>query len=197
MKVEQILALALGPLLTAAIAGLGVLLQEWRTQRRWENRERLILEHGLHEVSFIAQWSQAHATLADGDPERDHRVARALADLERAYLSVEEKLRAVQAERPERSDLVSFGRSLLLLGVRRRWARAVRVTYYLGLGWVAVSSVVMMTVDAGTGLAAQVLIAVLLTSVYALPVWGLHRLTRWLDRPAGSPVPGPSVAVAS
>lgn len=63
-------------------------------------------------MSFIAQWSQAHATLAEGDPERDVRIARA-------------------------------------------------------------------------------------TAVYALPVWGLHRLTRWLDQPAGTPVPAPAPVPAS
>lgn len=182
MELTDVAVVVIGPLLTAAVAGIGVLINEWRTQRRWEVRQRAILERGLQEVTFIGQWSAAYGSISADDPQRDARVGRALADLERTYREVENGLNCARDDRPERWDLASSLRLVALRGVQRPGARIVRALYYLGLVWVVFASITMLAVDVDGGLTFQVLTAATLTLAYSLPVWALHRWARWLDR---------------
>lgn len=182
MEQADLAIVAMGPLLTAMAAGIGVLIKEWRVQRRWEVRQRTILEVGLQEVTFIGQWSTTYASVSADDPQRDVRIARALADLERAYRGVEEGLISVRDERPERWDLASFLRVLALRGLHRRGAKVIRAFYYVGVVWILFASIIMMAVDSEAGWVYRVAVTVAVTLVYSLPVWGLYRWAVWLER---------------
>ena len=188
MSQEVVIAL-LSPLITAAVAGLGLLLKEWRDNRRWEHRRAGVLDRGTRQVAFIAGWLTAYGNLGEEDarsPEHRAHLERARSDLDAVYASVNAQVEEVEAHRPARTTWASLASSLLLLGVRRPWAKVVRVAY-LGVLLLALSLGLMMATlsveGSDVGWLAQVGIAVAFTVFYLVPAGLLHVLARFLDRP--------------
>jgi hypothetical protein len=194
----DIVVALVGPLLTALLAGTGLLIKEWRTRRRWEHRRDEILEQGRRRVAFISDWVVAYDNLKVPEQERTSVLARARADLDELYDTVAAQTRAAVAQRPQRRSRQDYARSLLLTGIRRPRAKVSRVVYLTVLAFALLSGVLMTTLSfSGDELPflAELGVAVFATGLYLIPAWLLHVLTRHLDRPSpGTLVPGDVIA---
>ncbi|GAA5163867.1 hypothetical protein [Ornithinimicrobium tianjinense] len=192
MSQEIVIAL-LSPLITAAVAGLGLLLKEWRDNRRWEHRRAAVLDQGTRQVAFIAGWLTAYGNLGEEQrgPEHGAHLERARSDLDAVYASVNAQVAEVEAHRPARTTWATLASSLLLLGVRRPWAKVVRVLY-LGVVLLALSLGLMMgtiSMDgSGISVLAQLGISAAFTAFLLVPGGLLYVLARFLDRPPRSAV---------
>jgi hypothetical protein len=182
----ELVVAVVGPLLTAVLAGSGLLLKEWRNRRRWEHRRNEILEQGRREVAFISDWVLAYDNLKVPDPDREPLVARARRDLDELYDSVTSKTRQAAEQQPARRSRVAYLRSVLLVGVRRPWAKVSRVLYLATLGFALMSGALLVSFsigDTGIALGTAVGTAVFITGFLLIPAALLHVLTRYLDRP--------------
>lgn len=196
---EELVGQAVAPVVTAALAGVAVLLRDWRLSKRWEQQRDRIVAQGRADVGYINDWLVAHGQVAAADPDAEARTTRAVKDLERSYIAVSRQIALAEAARPEGKSGQSRVRSLLLRGLTRPWARVVRVAYYLDC---AVSAFFLMffipsIFDSSDSYSpsTSLLGTAMATVVFALPVILLHRLARRLERGASTPVepPGPVV----
>lgn len=182
----DLLGQVLSPLMTAALAGLAVLLRDWRQSRRWEHRRDRILTQGRAEIGYIQDWLEAYGQVSAADPAAESRTTRAVTDLERSYAGVWRELARAEAERPGHRSMSWWVSVLLLRGVRRPWARLVRVVYLVSLVGAVLAAVVWIPLGIDYGdpdVAFEVVVAVLTTGLLAVPVALLHWLARSLDRP--------------
>lgn len=191
---QDLLIVVLSPIITAAVAGLGLLIKEWRDNRRWEHRRSQVLDQGTKQVTFIASWLTAYSTLGEDQrhsPEHRAHLDRARTDLDEVYESVNARVEEVERQRPVRTTWASLISSVLLLGVRRPWAKVVRVAY-LGVLTMALALGLLMATTSvegsGLGWLWQVGLSVAFTAFYLVPAGLLHVLARFLDRPPRSAV---------
>lgn len=194
----QVIATIVGPVLTAALAGLGLLLKEWRTRRRWEHRRDEILDQGRKQVAFISDWVVAYGHVTGPGGSQEAPLTQARRDLDAIYEQVATQTRSAAEQRPDRRTRADYVSILLLRGVRRPWARVSRVFYFAFLGTAVFSGVIMTTfsfTDDELPFVQQLAAAVMVTGVYLVPVALLHVLTRHLDRPRGGPRLAPDAGV--
>ncbi|WP_152189777.1 hypothetical protein [Georgenia satyanarayanai] len=202
---DDIVIAVVSPLLTAVLAGVGLLVKEWRLERQWEHRRNEILDDGRKRVQFISEWATAYGELALTEPERQ-LLATAREDLAALYRSVWEQAEGLAQERPERRSVRGYTASILLAGVRRPWARVVRALYFVSvlaaLSMTAVTIAVSFEMQ-GTSAVSTIVVTVIFTAILFLPAVGLHALVRVLNRPdrgsrrGGAPPPGYSPALAA
>ncbi|MDO5740634.1 MAG: hypothetical protein Q4P07_10850 [Ornithinimicrobium sp.] len=177
-----------GPLLTAVLAGLGVLIKEWRTRRQWEHRRDEIIDQGRKQVAFISDWATAYGNLDVSSGDRSEPLRQAQQDLDALYRSVANQIDKTARQRPQRRGPEFYATWIFLTRVRRPWARVSRVFYLLALGWALFSGLIMALFSVNDDeypLSAELAIAFSVTLVYLVPVALLHILTRNLDRPPG------------
>ncbi|MFK5647505.1 hypothetical protein ACI3ET_13380 [Ornithinimicrobium sp. LYQ121] len=176
-----------GPLLTALLAGVGLLLKEWRTRRRWEHRRDEIIEQGRRQVAFISDWVVAYDTLKVPDQDREPLLDRARHDLDEIYDSVAAQTRATAEQRPARRSREAYVRSVLLLGVRRPWAKISRILYLAALAYALLSGALLAGFtlsDDEMPFYTEIGVAIFVTGFSLIPAALLHVLTRYLDRPS-------------
>ncbi|WP_122262719.1 hypothetical protein [Ornithinimicrobium cerasi] len=178
-----------GPLLTALLAGAGILLKGWRSRRRWEHRRDEIIEQGRRQVAFISDWVAAFDHLTMPETDRTSATARAQRDLEAVYVAVTTQTRTLVEHRPVRRTRADYARIVLLSGVRRPWAKVSRVAYLAVLAFALLSGALMTSLSFGLDdvpLSGEIGIAVFATGLYLAPAAVLHVVTRYLDRPGGN-----------
>lgn len=174
------------PLLTAALAAVGLLVKEWRQERRWEYRRDTLLEQSRKRVGFISEWAAAYERLAGERPDPDLPLTRAREDLSALYDTVSERLERLAEQRPRRRSVRSYARSILLTRVRRPWARAVRLIYYTSLVLALLLTLIVVPISfqqEDLPVLGQVAVLAIAVAIYFLPAVALHAVTRFLDRP--------------
>ncbi|MEV6840823.1 hypothetical protein AB0N17_41190 [Streptomyces sp. NPDC051133] len=116
------------PVLTAAIAALGILLKDRRMEKSRDHRLRRQIEFGQAEVQFIHGWLQARESL--GPLGQESQSAREW--LDRCYAAIESAQAEVsQAEVAPQAQLNVLRRLLLLRSLQGIPAQIWRIIYYV------------------------------------------------------------------
>lgn len=124
-----VVAAMIGPLVTAVLAGLGFWLRGRNRGRQYQET----LERARERVAFIQSWLEAHERFASPEQHEQAR-ARALRDLQQAYLLVDQSTAAKQQNQPHAARN-GFKRLLLLDPKHTTAARILGAFYYVSLAW--------------------------------------------------------------
>ena len=136
---EQIVVAAIGPIVTALLAALGFWLRERRLTRNSQRAYQQALDDANAQTTFIHGWLDTQKQLASPE-EYEQARARALADLQQAYVRVEQTRETVNRQ-GERVTIRRIGRRLLLLdSMHTTTSRLLGSLYYLSLVWLMVSA---------------------------------------------------------
>ena len=125
----EIVAALIGPILTAVLAALAFMFQEWRRRRESADLRHETLKQAADEVAFIDAWLTAYAKIATEAQQRE-RAPRALADLERSYAAMTASHQAAATATRNRTAADLLAR-ILLLRLRRPAAKVLRAFYYI------------------------------------------------------------------
>lgn len=161
---------------TALVAAFGAWFQDWRQNQSSIHARQRALTQSSERVAFIEAWIRAYEVVA---PEARMTSARerALDDLERAYVAVDE---AFSRPSPQRRP---FTPSRFLIRDRpvRGWARFWRSAFYLGLLWAAVWAAVGWADTAARGYPAfdMTITLVVVLIVGVIPAWLLRTFAVW------------------
>jgi hypothetical protein len=183
----EIVAALIGPVLTAGLAALAVVFQEWQRRRQSADQPHEVLRQAAEEVAFIDVWLGAYAKVATPDQQRE-RVPRALADLERSYaaMTASHQAAAIGVRSRTTADLLA---RILLLRLHRPGAKVLRVFYYIFavLGFLftfaGMSGNILGSED---GLGFLILVGMVFTVMSFSPAILCYALTRLADRPRRS-----------
>jgi hypothetical protein len=136
---EQIVVAAIGPIVTALLAALGFWLRDRRLTRNSQRAYQQALDDANAQTTFIHGWLDTQKQLASPE-EYEQARARALADLQQAYVRVEQTRETVNRQ-GERVTIRRIGRRLLLLdSMHTTTSRLLGSLYYLSLVWLMVSA---------------------------------------------------------
>lgn len=114
----------LAPILTAVLAGLGVVFQDWRTRRTKIGRRKLALEDARAQVAFTGEWWQAHKALETSPEALRDAAVQATYWLGRASTVMNRTDLAIPAAQP-----LTLRRILLLDPLDSTAAKVFRVGY--------------------------------------------------------------------
>lgn len=179
----EIVAALIGPLLTAGLAAVAVLLKSMRERRDRATERRNRISAASSQVEFLHAWLVAYEKAAP--PELfDLRRREVLRDLDLAYARMAQVV--AEPDTPGRGvSVVDVMRKLLLLGLRRGAAKAVRFLYYAAV----VLSLLFILVGAtspeiwsGEDLVVTMLTMMLMTGFLTVPCWLLWFWAMTLDR---------------
>lgn len=158
------------PVITALVGAAIATFQDWRERRSQRGRRKLVLEDARGQVAFITEWwgaSKALGLSASAHSEAADRAGMWLAE-------ASERVAANPAPEPPVDQPGVWRRLLLAYPLQAPAARAIRVAFYLLLGWTPIvlgagaSNLVMMAGVAQYNLAiavAVVLLGIALRSV--------------------------------
>jgi hypothetical protein len=181
----EIIAALIGPLLTAALAGLAVGFEGWRRRRESADLRHETLQQAADEVAFIDAWLSAYAKIATEDQRRE-RAPQALADLERSYAAMTASHRAAATASRNRTAVDLLAR-ILLLRLHRPAAKVLRVLYYifavLGFLFVLAGMTGSTFRRGGEGWGFVILVGMVFTLMSFSPAILCYALARLADRP--------------
>ena len=199
---ETVLAAILGPLVTALVGALGVVLRGLRMKRQdLSDRKRNIQVAG-QTVAFIDAYLSAQQKLSPGAVIATQVTERATRDLEQAYAGM---MQVAAADHAAPSGLVvsELFKRAMLRSVRRPAAKVVRAVFYLYLilGMPVLVSLISVMVHTPGDVGLVAFFSILVGIIMLLPAVALYWWARWLDRlrdpvvppPASPPIwPGPT-----
>lgn len=195
---SEIIGAILGPLVTAVLAIVAYIFQDWRTKRRWEtDRERSVAQ-AIQEVQYLDLWLSALNRLGGNDPEWENKRQRALADLERSYRVMAFDL-ADDGPKPKNRSLTEHLGWFLLFPLQHTGAKVVRVFYLISLAaailWV-VGIIAVFDTRAESGLITEILASMIVTVMGFVPailfaVWARHLEHRHQQRRLAPTAPAP------
>ncbi len=195
---SEIIAAFIGPVFTAMIAGIGILLKSIQVRHREQNARARDLEVATRTVSFIATYLSAQDKLIP-KAEQEFVRERAMRDLEVAYQTMMATANA-DYQNDSTGSWIRVIKRALLIPLHRTGAKVVRVFYYITV----VVGLLFFTVLMATSFTdpeilrdVPLLITMILMSIVInfLPMVLLYIWARWLDRDrtalqAPQPLPG-------
>jgi hypothetical protein len=180
---SELIALVLGPVITAVIGGIGVVVHHWWQGHDRIHRAKRDLSQARDEVAFIEAWIAAEGRLGS-ETTRTGLRERALADLEAAY-SLANQSTAIARSHPEPLSLKRLVLELLLIPLGTVIGKIARLAYWLSLLWtliwagVGVDTTLQGTNGSGTDIA---LALFMIVAVGVIPAWIVRVFVVWIDR---------------
>lgn len=178
---NELVALVLGPVIAATIAGITFVVRHWWQGHDREYRARRDLSQARDEVGFIEAWLAVGERLTPADAQGPLRQ-RAASDLQAAYYLAKQST-ATARNRPEPLSIRRVARELLLVGLISRRGRRARVLYILTLLWAllftGLAPDLLLTLGLTVGNVAATLVTVFVVGV--APAWGMRSFVLWVD----------------
>ena len=119
------------PVVTVVVAAAVGAFQDWRVRRSQTGRRKLTLDDARAQVAFVSEWWEASGALGLAPSVQRDAALRAQTWLAEAS----QRVAATPLPEPSLDQPGVWRRLLLAYPLRTRAARAVRVTFYLVLGW--------------------------------------------------------------
>jgi hypothetical protein len=135
--VEPIVVAAIGPIVTALLAGLGFWLRERRLTRNSQRAYQQALDDANAQTTFINSWLDTQKRLASPD-EYEQARKRAMAELRQVYVRVEQTREVVNRQGEPVTVQRVMRRLLLLDSMNTTTSRLLGSLYYLSLVWLFV-----------------------------------------------------------
>lgn len=179
----QIVGAIIGPLLTALLAGIAVVVRQWQTARVRQDEREASLERRREQIGFIDTWLTAHQRVSGMDPQAQQHTQRALSDLEFLYQQVSVELRHPPPP-ARRHTAVDAVKVLLLIPSHGGAAKTLRALYYIlalcGIGWTIAT--ISTLGDSTDGVVLNIVVAMILTIVGFAPAALVAVIARAADR---------------
>jgi hypothetical protein len=173
-----------GPLLTALVAAIGVVLKDWQQKRSRHQRHSQVLAGAAERIGFIRSWYETASQVADCE-ELTRAKQRAHDSLEEAYGALNEALTISHQESATR-DIGLLRRMLLAYELPSLAARRARRVFHVYLGvWILLVPAGFYDDPTMSGWD-EIYTTILMIAAFALPLFFIHMFATSKSKDAGS-----------